>query len=41
MNTLLIAANGDVLCNICEKAKVAKTGQVLIIDRDMKNTTIT
>lgn len=36
MNTLLIAANGDVLCNICEKAKVGKTGQVLIIDREMK-----
>ena len=36
MNTLLIAANGDVLCNICEKAKVGKTGQVMIIDREMK-----
>ncbi|MCQ2593130.1 MAG: methyl-accepting chemotaxis protein [Treponema sp.] len=36
INTLLIAASGDILCDVCEKLQIGKTGYGIVVDREMK-----
>ena len=38
INTLLIAANGEILCDACSKVTMGKTGYAVIIDRETGNT---
>ncbi len=38
INTLLIAADGEILCDTCSKISMGKTGYAVIIDRENGNT---